>query len=85
MRAAQVAAVLQPRIGAERAEERLLKGVLAPVAEQPAQVGEDRVLVLLVERLEGRDAHRLHLPLKRTSVSSREMWCKRVAKWGEVV
>jgi hypothetical protein len=48
-------------------------------------VGEDRVLVLLVERVEGRDAHRLHLPLKRRNVSSREMWRKRVAKWGEVV
>jgi hypothetical protein len=45
-------------------------------------VSENRVLVIRVERFERRDAHRLHLLLKRAGVSSCEMWCERVAKWG---
>ena len=57
----QVAAVLQPRVGTECAEERLLKSVLCARAQEPAQVGEDGFLVFLVKGLERWDAHRLHL------------------------
>ena len=72
-------------VGPQRPEERLLEGVLGALPEQPPQVGENRVLVLPIERLEGRNAHRLHLLLKRTGLSTCEMWSKRVAKWGIVV
>ena len=52
--------MLEPVVGAERAQERLLPGVLGPLAEQPAQIAEHLVAVLAVEPLEGRDRHRLH-------------------------
>ena len=48
--------VLEPRIGPQGAEERLLKRVLGPLAPQPArEETEDFVPVGLVEALEGRD------------------------------
>ena len=56
----QVPAVLEPVVGAQRAQEGLLPGVLGPLAEQPAQVAEHLVAVLAVEALERRDRHRLH-------------------------
>ena len=54
---AQVPAVLEPVVGAKRAQERLLPRVLGALAEQSAQVPEDLVAVLEVEALEGRDRH----------------------------
>ena len=57
---AQVPPVLEPVVGAQRAQERLLPRVLGPLAEQPAQVAEHLVAVLAVEALERRDRHRLH-------------------------
>ena len=53
---AQMVAVLETRIGSEGAEERLLEGVLRPLAaEPPAEKPEDFVAVGFVEGLEGRD------------------------------
>ena len=50
---AQLATVLQPRIGAEGSHERLLEGVLGALAPQPLdEEPEDLVAVLLVEALE---------------------------------
>ena len=55
--------MLESRIGSERAEKRLLEGVLgALAAEPPAEEPEDFVAVGFVEGLEGRD----HCFLKRT-------------------
>ena len=57
-------AVLEPRIGAQRAQERLLERVLGAVAAEPAvEEAEDLVPVGVVERLEGRD----HYSMKRTA------------------
>ena len=58
---AQPASVLQPRIGAQGAHERLLEGVVGALAAQPLdEEPEDLVPVLLVEALEGRYCvHRL--------------------------
>ena len=54
-------AVLEPRVGAERAEERLLERVLgALAAEPPDEEAEDLVAVVLVEALEGRERHLRH-------------------------
>ena len=48
--------MLEPRIGSQGAEERLLEGVLgALAAEPPPEEAEDLVAVGLVEGLEGRD------------------------------
>ena len=55
--------MLESRIGSQRAEERLLEGVLGPLpAEPPAEKPEDFVAVGFVEGLEGRD----HCFMKRT-------------------
>ena len=55
---AQVLAVAQPGVGAQRSEKRLLKGVLGAVAPETAdEESEDLVAVLLVEALEGRQRH----------------------------
>src|SRR6266545_3345279 len=56
---AKVLAVTELRVGAQRAEERLLKGVLgARPAESAHQEREDLLAVLFVEALEGRQSHR---------------------------
>src|SRR5439155_26114731 len=53
---AQMQSVLEPRIGAERAQERLLERVVGAVAADPlAQEAEHLLAVGLVERLERRD------------------------------
>ena len=70
---AEVPSVAELRIGAERPQEGLLERIFGALSEQPPQVGEDRVLVVGVERFERRDAHRLHLVLKRSSASSCEV------------
>ncbi len=58
---AQVLAVPQRRVGAERAQERLLPGVLGRLApEHPGQIAEHLARVGLVEPLERGDRHRLH-------------------------
>ena len=54
-------AVTQLRVAAEGAEEGLLESVVCAVrADDAAKVGVDRISVLLVEALEGREAHGLH-------------------------
>ena len=56
-------AVVEPVVGAERAQERLLEGVVGPVAaELPAQQAEHLAVVLGVERLERRNRHGAHHP-----------------------
>ena len=65
--------MLEPVVGAERAQERLLPRVLGALAEQPAQVAEHLVAVLEVEALEGRDRHGLHHEVKRRNGASCEM------------
>ena len=55
---AQVVRVPQPSVGAQRAQEGLLVGVLGRLGpDQPAQLAEDGVPVLLVERFERRNVH----------------------------
>ena len=67
---AQMLAVLEPRIGSQGAEERLLEGILgALAAEPPAEEPEDFVAVGFVEGLEGGD----HCLLKRTPSRSCEL------------
>ena len=58
-------AVLEPVVGAERAQERLLERVLGRLpAEPPAQEAEHDVAVLDVEALERRNGgHCFHHPL----------------------
>lgn len=56
-----MAGVLQRRIAAKRTQERLLEGVIRLAApEQPNEVPEDLIAVLLVEALEGRENHGFH-------------------------
>ena len=60
---AQVLAVLQPGVRPQRAQERLLERVLGPFAPEPAaQEREYLVPVRLVEPLERRNRHGIHLP-----------------------
>jgi len=60
---AKMPAVLEPVVGAERAQERLLERILGRAAAEPAaQEPEHGLLVLLVEGLERRD-HGFHHPL----------------------
>ena len=47
--------MLQPVVRAQRAQERLLPGVLGALPEQPPQVAEHLVAVREVEPLERRD------------------------------
>jgi hypothetical protein len=82
---AQMPPVAEPRVRAQCAQERFLERVVRRVADQAAQVCEHRVPVLGVEELERRHAHGFHCPLKRSRGRGREMWRKRVAKWGYVV
>src|SRR5205085_11211026 len=57
----QLAPVLEPVVRAERAQERLLEGVLGVGdAEPAAQEGEDLTAPGLVEALEGRNRHGVH-------------------------
>src|SRR4051812_3366727 len=73
---AQVSPVLQPRVRAERAQERLLPRVLGTVSDEAPQVREHLVPVLHVEPLEGRHRlfrHDLHHGLKRRTVPGCEM------------
>ena len=62
---AQVLAVLEPVVGAERAQERLLESVLGRLPAHPlAEEAEDDVAVLDVETLERGDrGHCFHHPL----------------------
>ena len=56
-------AVVEPVVGAQRAQERLLEGVVGPVtAELPAQQTEHLAVVLGVERLERWNRHGAHHP-----------------------
>ena len=58
---AEVAPVLEAAVGAQRAEERLLEGVLCFRPPEPAaQEGEDLAAHGLVEALEGRNCHGFH-------------------------
>ena len=60
---AQVLAVLEPAVGAERPQERLLERVLGPIGAEPtAEKPEHLAAVLLVEALERGDRHGLHHP-----------------------
>ena len=60
---AQVLAVLEPVVGAQGPEERLLEGVVGAVAPELApQQPEHLGAVLVVERLERRDRHCGHHP-----------------------
>ena len=60
-------AVLEPPVGAQGAQERLLEEVLRPLAAgPPAEQGENLAPVGLVEQLEGRDSGAGHRALKRT-------------------
>jgi hypothetical protein len=61
---AQVLAMVEPVVGAERAQERLLERILGCLAAQPAaQEAEDHVAVPDVEALERGDGHGcLHHP-----------------------
>ena len=55
---AQVLAVLEPRVGAQRSQKGLLKGVLGPVvAEAAVEETKDLVPVGVVKGLEGWDHH----------------------------
>ena len=59
-------AVLQRRVRAQRAQERLLERVVGGVAPEHApQLPQHRLSLLLVEALEGWDAHDFHHPFKR--------------------
>src|SRR5207247_10476537 len=56
---AQVLAVAKLRVRAQRAEERLLEGILGSLAPEPAdEKGGNLVPVLFVEELAGRRGHR---------------------------
>src|SRR5215210_4140736 len=82
---AQVAPVLQLAVPAEGPQERLLERVLSAVASEPPD--EERVqlvAVLEVQRLEGRNAHRLHHLMKRTAAPRCETPSMRVAVVGHV-
>ena len=53
--------MLEPRVAAQRAQERLLERVLGRAAAEPAgEQPEHGVAVLLVEALERRDCHDFH-------------------------
>jgi ribokinase len=59
--------VLEPGVGPERPEKRLLKGVLGRLpTKQAHEVTEDLLAVVVVEPLEGRNRHSLHHLLKRS-------------------
>src|SRR6266545_6070183 len=59
---AKVLTVTELWVGAQRAEERLLKRVLCTcTAESAHQEREDLLAVLFVKALEGRQRHRRHL------------------------
>jgi ribokinase len=59
--------VLEPGIGPERPEKRLLEGVLGRLpTKQAHEVTEDLLVVVVVEPLEGRNRHSLHHLLKRS-------------------
>ena len=69
--------VLEPAVGTQRAQERLLEQVVGPVASRaPAQKRVDLALVGFVEPLEGRDA--AHRPMKRSRGSRCEMCSSRL-------
>ena len=61
--------MLQALVRAQRAEERLLEGVVGPIAAEPAaQEAEHLAGMLGVERLERRDRrHGIHHPVKRAA------------------
>jgi ribokinase len=85
---AKVMSVLEPVVGTEGAEERLLERVLGAVASEHArQIPEDFGLSLLVEAVERgnlRVGHGFHLLLKRTGLSRCETARVRVAVVGHV-
>jgi ribokinase len=67
-------AVPQARIAAESAKERLLKRILRALAsEQANEMREDCIAVVLVEPLEGRNAHGLHHAHQRAGTAGCEM------------
>ena len=80
---AQVAAVPQAVVAAERPEKGLLKCILGPLPpEQAHEVREDGVAVLRVEALERRDGHRFHHPLQRGGRGGCEMRGRRPRRVG---
>ncbi len=79
-------AILEPTVGLERAQERLLKGIVGPRgAELAPEEPQDLGAVLLVEALEGRDRHgRHHLGSNAPRRRSVSMPCVRAAVIGHV-
>ena len=61
----QVPPVLEASVRAQRAQERLLPGVLGPRAEQTPEIPEHLVAIREVEALERRDPRRAHRPHDR--------------------
>jgi ribokinase len=66
---AQVAAVLEASVRAQRAEKRLLPGILGLGAEEPPEVPEYLVAMRDVEALERRDLRHGHRPHDRENVA----------------
>lgn len=74
--------MLEPRVGAQGAEEGLLEGVLGRSApEHPGEVAVDLAAVGVVELFERRYPHGLHHPVKRDCAQNCEM---RIAVVGHV-
>jgi hypothetical protein len=81
---AEIFAVLELRIRTKRPQERLLERVVRLVAaEQPAQLREHGPFLLLVEPLEGGNAHGFHHPMKRGAARICEIGLK-VLRSGEM-
>ncbi len=81
----QVDTVLEPRVGAEGAQEGLLERVLGPGASEPlGEEAEHLVAVLLVEPLERGNLHCGHHGGKRGRASRCETWVVKVAVIGHV-
>ena len=65
---AEMLAVPEVGIPAERAQERFLEGVLGAIRSEPTdEESEDLFPVLLVEALEGRQGHPRHLETQKGS------------------
>ena len=77
--------MLEPGIGAERPEKRLLEGVFGRLpTKQTHEVTEDLLAVFVIEPLEGWNRHGLHHPLKRAGPVSCETGEMRIGVVGHV-
>ena len=77
--------MLEPGIGSERPQKRLLEGVFRRLStEQTHEVTEDLLPVVVVEPLEGWNRHDLHHPLKRSGPVSCETGGMRIGVVGHV-